>query len=130
MSIKTWKKEFYTKPLKKWSDKECAEHTLKKYTGTMKSNLKRHGVVKSGLTCLSDDITINFFEFGADSCSFCKKYYQYDCEGCPLEELGKGCLFSETLSPYEYFCSDNNPKPMINLMKRIIKRCNDKGEFE
>lgn len=45
MSIKTWKEEFYpVKPRKSMTTKEAIEHSLRKWEGLRKSNLKKHGL--------------------------------------------------------------------------------------
>jgi len=45
MTIKTWKEEFYkVKPSKRMSKVEAIQHSLLKWQGLTKSNLKKHGV--------------------------------------------------------------------------------------
>lgn len=131
MSVSTWKKEFYTKPKDTMTDKQCAEHTLKKYTGVLKENLVKHEVIKPKKDSYLEGKNGKTFYFDIDSCSFCGKYcFKEDssCEGCPLyKEEGVTC-FSEK-SSYMKFTKTSNPNKLISLMKKIIKKCDDRGNY-
>lgn len=133
MSISTWKKEFYSKIKEKMTDKERAEHVLKKYTGALKENLIKHEVIKLKEESYIEDKKSKTFYFDIESCSFCEKYfkpsyYEKNCDGCPLfKEEGVSC-FNEK-SSYAKFTKTSNPNKLISLMKKIIKKCDDKGKY-
>lgn len=81
MSANSWCEEFY--PIEADEacsriDYECVEHALKKWTGALPENLKKHEVEyqnfeimdihpksKKAIRCV----------FGSVTCSFCNKYY-------------------------------------------------------
>ena len=132
MSIETWKKKYYkdVDGAKKWTDLECANHTLKKYKGI--SKLEDHDLSLDDCDLLRDDGKI-IFSFNGDSCSFCKKYYQLGkqskaCAKCPLYKEGNGCGENED-DAYSVFCEKGNTKPMIALMKKIISKCDENGKY-
>lgn len=123
MTIKSWKEENYpidAKDLRESSDRECIEHSLKKFEGTKKENLKKHNVIlykgdiyfTNGLTC---------FSFNGLTCALCQKYClrESSCSNCPLSKIGKQCSASE--SPWKIFLKDNNPIPMIRALKECLR---------
>lgn len=135
--LKSWLKAFY-KPITKartWSDKKCFEHTLKKYEGTTPKVLTKYKLRRD--TAVLEDVSHDFAAFNHDSCSLCKKYYNYlannpctnnPCKGCPIDTSGVRCgVLSK--NPYSVFVSTGNPKPMIELMKKLISQCNKKGQW-
>ena len=134
MSVNTWKKEFYSKISPKMTDKERAEHTLKKYEGILSLNLKKHGVKKdecdTEIYHLDENINkFSSFVFDTTTCSFCRKYFKTTCDSCPVtKESGESCISSNP-NVYILFTEDNNPKPMIKLMKKIIKKCDEAGKY-
>lgn len=133
MSISTWKKEFYSKPKEKMNDKQRAKHTLKKYSGILKENLIKHEVIKLKKESYIEDKKGKTFYFDLSSCSFCEKYYFNvkeinSCKNCPLrKEEGVTCFNEE--SSYAKFVKTSNPNKLMNLMKKIIKKCDDKGNY-
>jgi len=133
MSISTWKKEFFSEPKSKMTDKQCAEHTLKKYTGALKENLVKHELVKYKDESYIESKKNKTFYFDVSSCSFCLKYFEFSysekkCNGCPLlKEEGVTCFNEE--SSYFKFIKTSKPNKLISLMKKIIKKCDDKGNY-
>ena len=130
MSIMSWKKEFYNKLKKRMTDKECAEHTLKKYTGVLTSNLIKHKVIKRLDSAYIEDEKYKDFHFNMDNCSFCVKYILKEriCSNCPLFIEGKKTCFDEN-SAYGKFYIKSNPKKMISLLNKILKKCNKIGKY-
>lgn len=134
MSVATWKKEFFGKIKDNMTDKECAEHTVKKYTGTLKENLIKHDVTKLKKEAYIEDKRNKDFCFDTETCSFCKKYYirnfyTHECKKCPLYiEEGVNCFSYD--SSYAKFINSSNPNKLISLMKKIIKKCDETGVYE
>lgn len=143
MSAKTWQEEFCPKPVKAktWTDKQCFEHTIKKYQGAMAKALKKHGLQKAGNFLIPIDLgdpdpydisTSERCNFNEKSCALCTKYlnrrYKNKCSKCPLSLAGKECGNDD--SPYDYFCDNDNPQPMIRTMKKMITQCDKKGNWD
>lgn len=130
MSILSWKKEFYSKFKKSMTDKECAEHTLKKYTGILKPNLIKHEVIKKLGEAYIEDKKYKNFHFNMDTCSFCVKYVfkERRCSNCPLYIEEEKTCFNEK-SAYAKFYIKSNPKKMISLLNKVLKKCDSAGNY-
>jgi hypothetical protein len=124
MSLKTWKKEFYpVEPKKRMTKKQAIEHSLRKWTGLLPSNLVKHGVYKmskyiQGFENSTDDLRID-----GNSCALCVKYIEAkdNCEACPLAKyLGHPCDMEEEY-PYTLWLDSENPKPMIKALKKLLE---------
>lgn len=138
MSVKTWKKEFYPKkPNKKLTWIEATEHSLRKWEGALKENLKKHNVVYDGhcivnATELEDGShyweRVNF-EFNSMTCALCIKSTNafdghVDCFECPIYKInGTAC---DDEDDGIYTMSADNPKPMIKLLKNTLKKLQKK----
>lgn len=137
MSIASWKAEFYPVPvqelkeIEKLSNEELIQHSLKKWRGATKDNLAKHGLMKipgKGFIAYYFGHKLQYFSFGANSCSLCKVYSMQDkrnydeeeCINCPLSQLGDCCLYEG--SSYFKFIISNDPKPMIKLLERALKK--------
>lgn len=129
MSLKTWKKEFYSRPLKKFTKIQAIEHSLKKWTGLSKKNIQKHGLFLKNYTSLRDaeNLSINI---DCESCALCVKYLKdWDgsviskCEQCPLYiTLGRACDDRTSGdSPYSLFIDNQDPEPMIVALKKCLK---------
>jgi hypothetical protein len=138
MSLRSWKKEFY-KPIqgvrdyrthpKNWTDQQCFEHTLKKYSGLLPENLVKHSV-----SLLRGDVSEGsssgpIFEFDGNSCALCKKFApdQPGCDKCPLFKSGYGCNTDKSL--WKTMMKLGNPRPMIKHMKKLIAECTSTGRW-
>jgi hypothetical protein len=120
MSLATWKKEFYPVPASKVSKKNALAHSLKKWEGLLKNNLKKHGV-ESYRGCISEGYS--FLDIDSSSCALCIHHdsdFPY-CSGCPLHKsLGRACsTFSG--AEYESFTSHGDAKPMFFALRRAVK---------
>lgn len=130
MSLIDWEKKYYksVEGAKDWTDKKCAEHTLKKYRGVKK--VKDYDLIleDSELHLKGTD---HFFVFGSHTCSFCEKYYKENnkkpCRNCPLHKEKNNCDIDN--SAYDLFTKENDPNPMIKLMKTIISKCDTEGKY-
>jgi hypothetical protein len=136
MSIKTWMKEFYPveasafkRETKNTSEKEvlkAIKHSLKKWKGLTQKNLEKHYCHYSTYICrVEDESRTNQFSIDCDSCALCF-YYHNVCEGCILFKVrGCGCdAYKETepCSPYSTLTYEGDPKPMITLLQKALKR--------
>lgn len=127
MSLKAWKKEFYSTPADKVSKKNAVAHSLKKWQGLTKANLKKHGVRHDIDDCgiEADKYTLSI---DCGTCALCKHHYDdlTQCATCPLAIVrGKvrcdSITDSEAISPFSCWRSDFNPAPMIRWLKKALK---------
>lgn len=130
MSMTTWTEEFYPIPAAKSSEKDAAEHSLKKWIGLRPENLSRHGLrtVSIAITDGKTALTIDGL-----SCALCK-HHNYvaqattyrDCPSCPIVAVngGRTCL-NKTLdgrpSPWHQWVNYHEVEPMIELLERTVE---------
>lgn len=120
MSLATWKKEFYRTPADKVSKDKALEHSIKKWTGLLPRNRKKHGV-KFSLGELKDAKS-NKFNIDSSSCALCVCYNStgVDCANCLLSSV------SDDEHPcnevYEDAFDNNKITPMIKLLKKAQKK--------
>lgn len=125
MSLATWKKEFYPTPASRCSKKNAIAHSLRKWQGLTKRNLKKHGLYK-----ISDSrfIRERFFasesmEICGESCSLCAAFYDpyghsIACEPCPIyQQTGSKCF-----SQYGDWVEYNEVRPMLTLLRKVARR--------
>ena len=77
MSLKSWKKEFYPKPVHMCKYSEAGKYTELKWVGLSKKNLKKHKGTKYGYYIDFED---GEFRIDGDSCMWCKM--AHDCNEC------------------------------------------------
>jgi hypothetical protein len=78
MSVESWKEEFFS-PIgdeERDDPKAAAEHSLKKWQGTLPHALAKHGVIFTGAEIVSADVadgefTDGEFTFNGTTCSLC-----------------------------------------------------------
>jgi hypothetical protein len=128
MSLKTWKKEFYPVDAgRRMSRATALRHSLRKWRGLQRKNLKRH----RGKSIWNYDLGFvdGNFEISWRSCALCTLYYNEGCRECPLSEVREGVncdatLVEESRSPYRSFNVDGDPHPMIRLIRKAMKKFN------
>lgn len=120
MSYETWRKEFYPITAAQAAKKgkiAAIEHSLQKWKGLTKANLKKHSTSPS-----HEDWHLFIC---SSSCALCKKYLNWRldeiCIDCPLfHALGKiECDYGD--GPFWQFDELNNPKPMITALTKTLK---------
>lgn len=125
MSLKTWKKEFYTsvEAAAKRGPKAALKHSIRKWEGLKGKNLKKHDLTVNDYRDLSDDDG----EFVVDdkSCALCVYVREplggINCEKCPIVKVtGKPCDGDD--SPWEEWIDNKNPLPMNRLLNRVYKK--------
>lgn len=125
MSLETWKNEFYPQEASEAtsSDEEAIEHSLKKWEGARRENLKKHSVnyFKHRIGTL-----FNCFYFDISSCALCHRYslsgscFSYrENKFCPIVEFqGYPCDVSGPIQTHSIWAlSNKTPEPMIKLLE-------------
>jgi hypothetical protein len=124
MSISTWKREFYRIPAQNATGKNALSASLKKWIGLRKKNLDKHNVLFCGGDLI--DCDGKKFEINDTSCALCQLYYLIGtCNSCPLKLIRNSPCIEKTdieiLSPYDAWCCDQDPEPMIFWLETAIK---------
>ena len=117
MSLESWKKEFYRTPASKVSRRHALKHSLKKWVGLLSKNRRKHRVQLYEAQLSDNDC--NTLDIDSDSCALCHHYIDKDCEGCPIS-FGLRCTNKYASIFF------NKPLPMINLLKKTLKRKENK----
>lgn len=135
MSLKTWKKEFYPIDADETTKKEAAAHSLRKWKGLTRENLRKHGLYRNGRAIreagdpwgydLEGKPTIMYMD--ADSCALCHHFMWADadvCVACPLAKVlgGTPCDRGEQ-SPFRAFERMGRPAKMINALEKTVALC-------
>jgi len=121
MSIETWKAEFYFINAHDVAVEDVVSHSLTKWKGLRPENLLKHGLRASDYRLYDIYKPHEFFTIGVGSCSLCQKYMnRQGCSKCPLFKLlGTSC--DDEWQPFDYFCLDKNPEPMIHALETLLK---------
>lgn len=125
MSLKTWKAEFYPKPASRVSKKDALAHSLRKWEGLKRANLKKHSLKRAafGWRVLGDE-NDNRIEIDADTCALCTHYIKgsfENCVECPLYAVRAENCYGTDGSPYSEFTDNGDARPMIRLIKKAMK---------
>ena len=126
MSITTWKKEFYPKELEKTTIAESVEHSIRKWTGLLQKNLKKHRLYRDGAYIFNKER--GFKVCGPETCSLCHHFYEkkfgkhHDCGACPLfKATRKACGYHDN-NQYDRVIDDKeSPMILINALKKARK---------
>lgn len=132
MSLATWKREFYRTLAHKVSKRYAVQHSLKKWIGLKPSNRKKHNVSlydgklmnNSNITDEENDRDVDYLEIDDYTCALCQHFQSYDCEECPLVEVGACCTNDN--SPFDLFVSSGRISPMIKALERAKKKGSNK----
>ena len=129
MTLATWKSEFYPVEASQVASEDAIAHSLRKWTGLLSENRKKHHVfLRQGRRRLFDDIIQNLkdgFWIDKDTCALCTHYYREEfrgcddrkCVDCPLHKAlgGKDC--DDDNQPYVTWLTAGDPQPMIDALK-------------
>lgn len=123
MSLASWKKEFYRTPANKVSKGYALRHSIRKWTGLLAVNRKKHKVFLQNCTLFEikgyETLTID-----GSSCSLCRHHEKNHCETCPVVlKTGTRCF-----TAYEKMSDLNRVGPMVNLLKKALTKRGSKNE--
>lgn len=126
MTLSSWKKEFYRVEADAVPEEKALAHSIRKWTGLLKTNLKKHKLARQGYRLT--DCNGKTFDVDSETCSLCEHYYDTmdDCAACPLAVV-RGDIpctrrrFDEDESPYDAFCYTSDARPMLRWLKRAQK---------
>lgn len=123
MSLATWRKEFYPVPAHKISKTNAVAHSLKKWRGLRKSNLRKHSVRAVYGPDVFDPKTGKSFSFDTSTCALCHTYMtrkiakKHPCSGCPIYKVtGRPCDAGQS-SPYAVARITHDPTDMIKVLR-------------
>lgn len=137
MSLTTWKKEFYPKPAssfikldgsKKHVQLSAIKHSLKKWQGLTRDNLRKHGLAdrQGWISEVNSNISV-VFDIDGGSCALCEVYYQdgsdysETCKNCPLfQSLERRCDVEGM--PFSKYLDGEGPSFMINALKTTLRK--------
>lgn len=125
MSLHTWKKEFYpTRANARMSVRKAIQHSIRKWEGLKKTNLRKHQMVVSTAYTrrIEDMLTGSIFSIDSESCALCQKFIEIEhtCTHCPLyRQLGHRC--DELNGPYTVW-PRKGPYRMIRALKKTLER--------
>lgn len=116
-----WKKEFYPIPASRVKRENAVDHSLQKWIGFEKKNLKKYGLTVQDFFDNEDVFKVDQY-----TCALCVQYVNNGCVDCPLFIVRDGIQcdndkFSEIRSPYSAFVDKSNPRPMIAWLKKAKK---------
>lgn len=123
MSLETWKAEFYPTPANEVPAHDALAHSIQKWTGLLKKNLKKHGVRIGWKELVGPDSSLRI---AAGTCALCIHHYGFpECRNCPLFQSRGGVRCDKThddefFPPYKRFL-DGDARPMLNALKKAQK---------
>lgn len=124
MTLASWKKEFYRVEADAVPEEKALAHSIRKWTGLLKKNLKKHGLIRFHKSALVDRRG-EYFWADADSCALCAHYIfgPPRCGECPLVKSRSGIDCTKTghdegVSPYRAFYEHGDARPMLRVLKR------------
>lgn len=139
MSIKTWKDKYYpinATKVKKKDQLGAIEHSLLKWKGLKPKALEKHGLFgdEDGIRAIgsTDCEPENYLDVNGDTCALCH-ITNMSCHTCPITiATGNRCDLSrwDNPSPFKVWQTDQNPKPMIAVLKKTLKHYQAKAKTE
>ena len=134
MSFESWKKEFYPVDAREefYDEKPTREktrsailHSIRKWEGLTETNLNLHEATRDSFLIWFENDSISF-EVGPRTCALCC-LFDSDCNRCRLY-----CTFGhcEKISPYQEFQDSGNVEPMLNILRAMLKRYEDKYDVD
>ncbi len=119
MSLESWKEEFYSDYPKNMTTFDAIKHSLKKWKGAKDKNLNKHCLVYLNTRVSGPGFLESAaLRFDSNSCALCHLFLENNCRDCPIAiETGKPCDDVDST----WNASRNDPKPMIKLLKKLVK---------
>lgn len=134
MSLNSWKRKYYKGRIRSAAADplSAVKHSLKKWKGLRPDKLEEHGLVVSWGDVVNP-VTGKAFVVNNETCALCVMCQTAtgcaDCGKCPVVEVtGKTCDGrSGNDSAYGTWIRDNNPEPMIKLLKHVRDKLKEKA---
>jgi hypothetical protein len=138
MSKKSWKEEFYPVAISKVkSEIDSIKHSLQKWIGLRKKNLKKHGIEEGS----NNYAYAYWYPIWIDmtTCALCRNFCCEEeyfnsknnkggCSACPLFKHLKERCDCKKSSPYMIWEKRNDPEPMIKALKACLKKAEKKNK--
>ena len=123
MSLETWREAFYPKPAYECSESEALAHSIQKWVGLQKANLRKHGLTREPWDNVVDPKDGgSAFGVNSGSCALCHYYLAGPplCSTCPLYKLlGEECDAGSS-SPYQHWDSTGDTRPMLRALRKAL----------
>jgi len=133
MSLQSWTEEFYPIPIDECKEEDALGHSLRKWVGFLRKNLKKHKVIIKEdplgyVSIYQKDVNLYIPIIYKDTCALCKFYSKNNgqyCPSCPIvtEVTGTSCN-----DIWQRMSLGHNPKPMIRLLRKVKKVIEKKGK--
>lgn len=135
MSLETWKKKYYPIPADKVTKAGAIQHSLTKWIGLRKTNLREHGLLIGVRGLSAPEMPLLWLEINSTTCALCCLYYgklpkreNGPCFNCPLYKVrgGYACdCFTPSKdgngeAPWVAFSLDDDPEPMIKCLRNAL----------
>jgi hypothetical protein len=121
MSLASWKAEFYKVDASEVPIGQALDHSLLKWTGVLKKNLKKHNCYMD--PCISraitDGLITNIFVLDGGTCALCTWHSPF-CKTCHLWLKGKTC--NDSNRGYRVFCDTGDPRLLVRELRAAVKR--------
>lgn len=131
MSFQSWCKEFYPVPAERVSKRQALAHSIRKWTGLLRSNLRKHGIGPTGWWSAFDTIGADDGELlvNSDSCALCIHHHLNNnppCRRCPLALVRDGVPCDtrrddEDDPPYSRFLDTGDARPMLRWLRAAAR---------
>lgn len=135
MSLNSWKQEFYQGRIKVAAKDPitATQHSLKKWKGLKAKNLEKHAL-RPFFGDIENQKTGKEFSIDNSTCALCVhtqaiSISRGDCSRCPIV-AATGAKCDGEGSPYGMWIKNNDPKPMIQLLKATLKHLKAKQHVQ
>ncbi len=121
MAMATWLKEFYPTLAICVDESEALDHAIRKWTGLLKKNLRRHGLHIDGENDVTDEDNREF-QIDGESCALCHYHGETEgCDSCPIVLHGEICC-NDSSSAYLGWYKTHDARPMLAALKRVKRK--------
>lgn len=126
MSLESWKREFYPVPAPRAKEWKAAAHSLRKWIGLSRANLKRHGLEKADGSHMIKQRGGGLMMHGTETCALCCQYddgtEENSCGPCPLyAALDNDKCAGDKNDVYGKWLHRGHAGPMIRALRKAVK---------
>lgn len=136
--MKTWLEIYYPECADETKKIDAIRHSLRKWIGLKKENLRRFNVSLSEVDYSAHvfkpkdadpESRMILLEIDSESCALCFWYYkerfsiingEHPCSACPLFDPINEKSCSDLHSPYYVFAETRDPSDMIKALRKIL----------